>query len=191
VPDGDIFKGLSAGQASVVTDEIERFTKKGILLRSGQELEADIIVTATGFDLCLFGDMSFSVDGRPVDFSETVTFHGMMFTDVPNMLWIMGYFRASWTLRVDMLSDFVCRLLRHMDEKGAKRVVPRLRAEDADMEIGPWMDEDNFNPNYLQRSMHLLPRAGDKPEWRHTQDYWSERRVIPSIDLEDEALEYA
>jgi cation diffusion facilitator CzcD-associated flavoprotein CzcO len=191
VPDGDIFQGLASGQASVVTDEIERFTKKGIQLASGQELEADIIVTATGFNLCLFGDIAFTVDGEPVDWAETVTYHGMMFTGVPNMLWIMGYFRASWTLRADLLSDFVCRLLKHMDEKGVSRVTPRLRAEDAEMPIGPWMDPDNFNPNYLMRSLHLMPRAGDKPEWQHTQDYWLERKLIPAIDLDDEAFEYA
>ena len=191
VPDGDIFQGLASGQASVVTDEIERFTKKGIQLASGQELEADIIVTATGFNLCLFGDIAFTVDGEPVDWAEAVTYHGMMFTGVPNMLWIMGYFRASWTLRADLLSDFVCRLLKHMDEKGVSRVTPRLRGEDAEMTIGPWMDPDNFNPNYLMRSLHLMPRAGDKPEWQHTQDYWLERKLIPAIDLDDEAFEYA
>jgi cation diffusion facilitator CzcD-associated flavoprotein CzcO len=190
VPDGDIFQGIASGKASVVTDEIERFTKKGILLRSGEELEADIIVTATGFNLSVLGDIDFAVDGKPVDFSKTVTYRGMMFTGVPNMLWIFGYFRASWTLRVDLLGDFVCRLLKHMDEIGAKRVVPVLRPEDEDMPILPWMDEDNFNPNYLMRSMHLLPKRGDKPEWQHTQDYWHEKDEIPAIDLDGAEFEY-
>lgn len=190
VPDGDIFQGIASGQASIVTDEIERFTKKGILLKSGKVLEADIIISATGFNLCVLGDIDFEVDGKPVDFSETVTYHGMMFTGVPNMLWIFGYFRASWTLRVDLLGDFVCRLLNHMDAKGAKRVTPRLRREDAEMPILSWMDPENFNPNYLMRSMHLLPRRGDKLEWQHTQDYWSEKTMIPAIDLDDEAFLY-
>ncbi len=190
VPDGDIFQGIASGKASVVTDEIVRFTKKGVLLASGEELEADIIVTATGFDLCIFGDIEFEIDGAPLDLADTVTYHGMMFTGVPNLLWVFGYFRASWTLRADLLSDFVCRLLKHMDAKGVSRVTPRLREEDADMPLLPWMDEDNFNPNYLMRSMHLLPKRGNKPEWQHTQDYWTERETIPAIDLDDEAFEY-
>ena len=173
-----------------MTDEIVRFTKQGLLLESGQELEADIIVTATGFNLSVLGDIEFVVDGKPVDFADTVTYHGMMFTGVPNMLWIFGYFRASWTLRVDLLGDFVCRLLKHMDARGAKRVTPVLRREDADMPIMSWMDPENFNPNYLMRSMHLLPKRGDKPEWQHTQDYWLEKDLLPEIDLEDEAFRY-
>jgi cation diffusion facilitator CzcD-associated flavoprotein CzcO len=190
VPDGDVFKGIASGKASVVTDEIDRFTKKGILLKSGEELEADIIVTATGFNLSILGDIDFAVDGRPVDFAKTVTYRGMMFTGVPNMLWIFGYFRASWTLRVDLLGDFVCRLLNHMDEIGAKKVEVALRPEDADMPLLPWMDADNFNPNYLMRSMHLLPKRGDKPEWQHTQDYWTERTAIPAIDLDGPEFRY-
>lgn len=190
VPDGDIFQGIASGRASVVTDEIDCFTKKGILLKSGDFLEADIIVTATGFDLCVLGDIEFEIDGRPLDLSETVTYQGMMFTDVPNMLWIFGYFRASWTLRVDLLGDFVCRLLQHMDAKGARSVRPRLSAEEASMPRLPWMDEDNFNPNYLMRSQHLMPRRLDKPEWQHTQDYWTERETIPAIDLDDDVFDY-
>ena len=190
VPDGDIFQGIAAGQASIVTDHIERFTKTGILLKSGEELEADIIVTATGFNLSVLGGIQFTVDDRVVDFANTVTYRGMMFTGVPNMLWIFGYFRASWTLRVDLLGDFVCRLLQHMDAKGARRVVPKLRPEDEDMPLLPWIDEENFNPNYLKRSMHLLPKRGDKPEWQHTQDYWAEREMIPAIDLDDAEFDY-
>ncbi|HJO25387.1 MAG: NAD(P)/FAD-dependent oxidoreductase [Myxococcota bacterium] len=190
VPDGDVFKGIASGKASVVTDEIARFTKKGILLESGDELEADIIVTATGFNLSVLGDIEFVIDGKPLDFSKTVTYRGMMFTGVPNMLWIFGYFRASWTLRVDLLGDFVCRLLGHMDEIGAKRVDVALRPEDAAMPLLSWMDPENFNPNYLMRSMHLLPKRGDKPEWQHTQDYWKERHEIPAIDLEGPEFRY-
>jgi len=190
VPDGDVFQGIASGKASVVTDRIERFTKKGILLQSGEELEADIIITATGFDLSVLGDIDFRIDGRPLDFAKTVTYRGMMFTGVPNMLWIFGYFRASWTLRVDLLGDFVCRLLRHMDEIGAKRVEVVLRPEDADMPLSSWIDPENFNPNYLMRSMHLLPKRGDKPEWQHTQNYWVEKDEIPAIDLDGPEFEY-
>jgi cation diffusion facilitator CzcD-associated flavoprotein CzcO len=190
VPDGDIFRGIASGKASVATDEIDRFTEKGILLKSGQVLEADIIVTATGFNLSVLGDIDFSIDGKPVDFSKTVTYRGMMFTGVPNLLWVFGYFRASWTLRVDLLGDFVCRLLHHMDKNGKEKVTPRLRREDEDMPLLSWMDPENFNPGYLMRSMHLLPKRGDKPEWQHTQDYWLERIQIPEIDLDDAAFDY-
>lgn len=191
VPDGDIFKGIASGKASVVTDQIDRFTERGIRLQSGEELEADIIITATGFNLSVLGDIAFSVDGKPVDFAQTVTYRGMMFTGVPNMLWIFGYFRASWTLRVDLLGDFVCRLLNHMEEKGLSRVVPVLREEDRDMELLSWIDPDNFNPGYLMRSMHLLPKRGNKHEWQHTQDYWVEKDEIPAIDLEAEEFDYS
>jgi len=190
VPDGDIFQGIASGKASIVTDEIDRFTEKGILLKSGEELVADIIITATGFNMSVLGDIDFTIDGKPVDFAKTVTYRGMMFTGVPNLLWIFGYFRASWTLRVDLLGDFVCRLLAHMDEKGAKKVTPVLRPEDADMPLLSWMDPENFNPGYLMRSMDLLPKRGDKPEWQHTQDYWAEKKDIPAIDLDGAEFEY-
>ena len=191
VPDGDMFKGIAEGKASVVTDEIERFTETGILLKSSTLLEADIIVTATGFNLCVLGDIAFSVDDRPLAFSDTVTYRGMMFTGVPNMAWVFGYFRASWTLRADLVADFVCRLLNHMKARGARRVVPALRPEDRDMRLLPWIDPDNFNPGYMMRGMHLLPRRGDKPEWAHTQDYWAEKDAFPAIDLDDSAFVYA
>jgi cation diffusion facilitator CzcD-associated flavoprotein CzcO len=191
VPDGDIFQGINAGKASVVTDEIDRFTERGILLKSGKELEADIIITATGFNLSVLGDICFEVDGKPLDFADTVTYRGMVFTGIPNMLWIFGYFRASWTLRVDLLADFVCRLLAHMEKKGAKRVEVKLRPEDEGMELLPWMDTENFNPGYLLRSMHLLPKRGTKPEWQHTQDYWHEKDWIPAIDLDGPEFVYA
>jgi cation diffusion facilitator CzcD-associated flavoprotein CzcO len=190
VPDGDLFAGICAGQASVATGEIERFTPEGIKLTSGETLEADLIVAATGFNLSPLGDIAFRIDGKPLDFGETVTWRGMMFTGVPNMVWVFGYFRASWTLRADLVADFVCRLLAHMEASGVTSVVPALRPEDADMTLGPWIDPDNMNSGYLQRGMHLLPRAGSKPEWRHSQDYWTERTVFPTIDLGDSALVY-
>ncbi len=191
VPDGDMFEEIASGKASVVTDEIERFTEKGILLGSGRELEADIIVTATGFNLCVLGDIEFTIDGQPLLFSDTVTYRGMMFTGVPNLAWVFGYFRASWTLRVDLVGDFVCRLLKHMQARGVDRVTPALRPQDADMSLLPWIDPEDFNPGYMMRGMNLLPRRGDKPEWSHTQDYWREKDEFPAIDLEDGALLYA
>jgi cation diffusion facilitator CzcD-associated flavoprotein CzcO len=190
VPDADLFQAIKGGKASVVTDEIERFTKEGILLKSGKTLDADIIVTATGFNLNVLGDIAFEIDGAPLDFAETVTYRGMMFTGVPNMAWVFGYFRASWTLRTDLVADFVCRLLAHMKSKGARKVVPALRLQDSNMPLSSWIDPENFNPGYLMRDMHLLPKRGDKPEWQHSQDYWAEKDEFPAIDLDDSAFVY-
>ena len=189
-PEGDVFKAAAEGKVSVVTDTLETFTQKGVRLTSGEEIEADIIMAATGFRLSVMGDIPFAVDGNPVDWHETINYRGMMFTGVPNLLWVFGYFRASWTLRVDMLGDFVCKLLKHMDEQGVDRVEVALRDEDEDMAILPWIEEENFNPNYLMRDIDKLPVRGDKPEWRHNQDYWSERIQIPDTDLEGEEFLY-
>jgi len=190
VPDADLFRSIKDGKASVVTDEIERFTETGLLLKSGTVLEADIIVTATGFNLSVLGDIAFAVDGAPLDFANTVTYRGMMFTGVPNMAWVFGYFRASWTLRTDLVAAFVCRLLTHMKQKGAGKVSVALRPEDHNMPLLSWIDPENFNPGYLMRDMHLLPKRGDKLEWQHTQDYWAEKDEIPAIDLDDAAFVY-
>jgi cation diffusion facilitator CzcD-associated flavoprotein CzcO len=190
VPDGDLFTGISAGLATMVTDEIDHLDEGGVVLASGDRIDADVIITATGFNLSVLGDIAFSVDGVPLDLASTVTYRGAMFTGVPNMIWVFGYFRASWTLRADLLAAFVCRLLDHMDELGAHRVTPRLRPEDSDMAVGPWIDPSDFNPGYLRRSMHLMPKSGDKPEWRHSQDYWSERDLFPEADLDDGCLRY-
>jgi len=191
VPDGDMFKAIAEGRVEVVTDAIERFTAQGIRVKSGRELAADLVVTATGFNLCALGDIAFEIDGRPLEFARSVTYRGMMFTGVPNLAWVFGYFRASWTLRTDLVCDFVCRLLNHMKAKGARRVVPVLRPEDRDMAILPWVDENDFNPGYMMRSQHLLPRRGAKREWAHSQDYWAEKDEIPAIDLDDPAFAYA
>lgn len=190
VPDGDIFAGIRSGKASIVTDEIECFNKQGIKLKSGEQLDADIIISATGFNLSVLGGVQFSVDQQAVKFSEKVGYRGLMFTDVPNMAWVMGYFRASWTLRVDLIGDFICRLLKHMDDKQVKQVTMTLREEDKDMELLPWIDTEEFNPGYMMRSMHLLPKRGNKPEWQHTQDYWSEKELLPKVDLDDELFVY-
>jgi len=190
VSDADLFQAFKSGKASVVTDEIDRFTECGILLKSGKTLNADVIVTATGFNLNVLGDVAFAVDGKQVDFAQTVTYRGMMFTGVPNMVWVFGYFRASWTLRTDLVADFVCRLLVHMKKRGAKKVVTALRPQDKDMPLLSWIDPENFNPGYLMRDMHLLPKRGVKPEWQHSQDYWAEKDEFPAIDLDDAAFVY-
>ena len=161
MPDADLFKGIASGKASVVTDEIERFTETGLQLKSGKALEADIIVTATGFHLNVLGDIAFTIDDKPLVFSDTVTYRGMMFTGVPNMVWVFGYFRASWTLRADLVADFVCRLLKHMDAKGAQRMTPALRPEDKDMPLLPWIDTGE-----LQSGIHHARHAPAAEAWR-------------------------
>ena len=189
-PEGDIFRAAVDGKLTVVTDEIDTFTETGVRTKDGTEIEADIIVAATGFNLLMMGGIPFYVDGKQVDWHDTVNYRGMMFTGVPNLVWVMGYFRASWTLRVDMVGDFVCNLLKHMDAKGAKRVDVALRDEDRDMTLGDWIENDNFNPTYLMRGLKDLPKRGDKPEWRHNQDYWAERDQIPATDLEGSEFLY-
>jgi cation diffusion facilitator CzcD-associated flavoprotein CzcO len=191
IPDGDLYASVASGKASVVTDEIERITPTGILLKSGEELPADVIVTATGFDLSVMGDVQFNVDDKPVNFADTVTWRGMMFTGIPNMTWVFGYFRASWTLRVDLQADFMCRLFNHMDEKHLARVEPKLRGHEEGMERLPWIGQDNFNPGYLNRSMHLMPKRIEGGLWEHPQHYWAEKEEIPAIDLDGDALVYS
>jgi len=190
VPDGDLFAAISAGKVTVVTDEIESFTPSGIELKSGTRLSADVVVSATGFNLSMLGDIAFVVDGAPVDFADSVTYRGMMFTGVPNMLWVFGYFRASWTLRADLACGFTIRLLDHMRELGASKVTPMLRAVDADMALLEWVDPEDFNPGYFVRAKHLMPQRGTKPEWQHNQNYWIERDILPNADLDDGCLVY-
>jgi cation diffusion facilitator CzcD-associated flavoprotein CzcO len=191
IPDGDLFQGIKSGKASVVTDEIERFVADGIRLKSGKVLDADIIVTATGFHMSVMGDIDFAIDGKKLDWAQTVTYRGMMFTGVPNLAWVFGYFRGSWTLRSDLIGDFVCKLMNHMKAKGVRQVTPQLRAEDHNMPLLPFIDGENFNPGYLKRALHLLPKRGDKPEWMHNQDYWAEKDEIPRTNLDDAAFGYS
>ena len=190
VPDGDLFTGIASGKASVVTDQIETFNETGVLTASGEQLDADIIITATGFNLCMFGDIQFSVDNTPVDFSDTVTWRGMLLSDVPNMCWVFGYLRTSWTMRADLISEFVCRLLKHMDDNGMDAVTPTLSEADKNIEMQPWVDPENFNAGYLMRGMHLLPKQGKELPWRHTQDYYFDRDDIPAANLDDTSLCY-
>jgi cation diffusion facilitator CzcD-associated flavoprotein CzcO len=190
VPDGDLFRVIRSGKGSVVTDEIETFTENGVLLKSGEELAADIIVTATGFNLSVLGDIRFSIDGAPMNFADTWTWRGIMYSGVPNMAWVFGYLRTSWTMRADLIAEFVCRLLRHMDAKGASVVTPELRPEDQDMPARPFIDPEDFNAGYLMRSLHLLPRQGDREPWMYMQNYYAEKDDLPVCDLEDGALVY-
>jgi cation diffusion facilitator CzcD-associated flavoprotein CzcO len=189
-PEGDVFKAVSSGKASVVTDEIETFTEKGVLTKSGEEIEADIVVSATGFNWLMMGGIPFYVDGRKIDWHETVTYRGMMFTGVPNMLWVLGYFRIAWTLRVEMLAPFVCRLLNHMTKIGARRVEVALRDEDKDMQLLDWIESEEFNPNYMMRALGIMPRRGSNPMWSHSQDFWAEYDKIPNTDLDGEEFLY-
>lgn len=190
VPDADLFKGIADGHASVVTDEIDRFVENGILLKSGEVLEADLIVASTGFNMNIMGDIAFTIDGKPLDWHQTVTYRGTMFTGVPNLAWVFGYFRASWTLRSELVAAFVCRMLNHMKATGAKSIEVGLRDQDKGMQIMDWMDEEDFNPHYLERAVPLLPRRGDKHEWQHTQNYWREKDEFPAIDLNGEEFIY-
>jgi cation diffusion facilitator CzcD-associated flavoprotein CzcO len=159
-------------------------------LASGELLEADVVVTATGFNMNVLADIDFSVDNEPVDFASTVTYRGIMFTGVPNLAYVFGYFRSSWTLRADLISDFVCRLLNHMGSNGATMVTPHLRDEDSTMKMSPWVDPENFNPGYLTRSLHLLPAQGDREPWRLLHEYSVEKEILPTADLDDGALAF-
>jgi cation diffusion facilitator CzcD-associated flavoprotein CzcO len=190
VPDGDLFEGIKSGKVSVVTDHIDRFTDKGVLTKSGELLEADIIITATGFDISIMGGIEFDVDGEAVDFAKTYTYRGFMNSGVPNMSYMFGYLRASWTMRVDMVCDVVCRLLNHMDEQGASSVTPLPLESEKDMGMHPWIAEDEFNPGYLKRSLHLMPKQGDHAPWTYIADYYVERDILPKLDLDEPQLCY-
>ena len=191
VPDGDLFAAVREGKASIVTDTIEEFTETGIRVGSGEEIPADIVVTATGFNLSVLGDVAFTVDGEPVDFRDRVTWRGLMISGVPNMAYVFGYFRHSWTLRVDLVADLVCRLLETMAAKGATMVVPTLRPEDEGMQLRPWSDPENFNPGYVLRSQHVLFKQGDHEPWTNHMEHEQEQVVLPKADLDDGSLVYS
>jgi monooxygenase len=190
VPDGDLFAALREGKASIVTDTIESFTEHGIKVSSGAEIPADIVVSATGFTMSVLGDVVFTVDAEAVDFAEHVTWRGIMINGVPNMAYVFGYFRHSWTLRVDLVTDLVARMLAHMQDIGATMVVPTLRTQDADMQLRPWSDPDNFNPGYVMRSQHILFKQGDREPWTHMHEHEQEREMLPKADLDDGTLVY-
>ncbi|MGI9346348.1 MAG: flavin-containing monooxygenase, partial [Gammaproteobacteria bacterium] len=191
VPDGDLFKAIASGQASVVTDGIERFVEQGIQLQSGSILEADIIITATGFNVLPLGGMQFSVDGKAIDLHNHVTYRGILFSDIPNMSQMFGYFRTSWTMRVDLVADFICNLLKHMDSLGTGSVTPVLTPEEQAMERLPWVEEEVFNSGYIKRSMHLFAHQLAQAPWKFNYDYYTERDELPAVDLDETALVYA
>ena len=187
VPDGDLFKAINAGKASVVTDHIDTFTETGILLKSGEELEADIIITATGLNMIVMGNITFTVDNQVVNFPETYTYKGMMYSDVPNLVSTFGYINASWTLRSDLTAEYVCRLLNHMDENTVRQCTPTLRESDTDMPTRLWID--NFSSNYMQRALHLFPKQGDREPWINPQSYPHDRKMIHHGAIEDDVLQ--
>ena len=166
VPDGDLFEAISAGRASVVTDRIESFTERGLQLASGEELEADLIVTATGLNLLAFGGMQLAVDGQDVELSETISYKGMMLSGVPNLAMAFGYTNASWTLKCDLTCAYVCRLLNHMNEHGYRQCMPLN--DDPSIATQPFID---FSSSYVQRSIDQFPRQGSRPPWRLYQNY--------------------
>jgi cation diffusion facilitator CzcD-associated flavoprotein CzcO len=188
VPNADLFEAIKDGSAEVVTDEIDTITAHGIKLKSGAELEADIIVTATGLKLAVLADVPFSVDGEQVEFPTRYTYKGMMFSGVPNMVSTFGYINASWTLRADLTSEWVCRLLQQMQASGADCVVPSLREEDSGMQELPWIAD--FPAGYMQRVMHLFPKQGSGP-WRNTQDFSLDKKIIRKAPVADSALVFS
>jgi len=189
VPNSDLFTAISSGRASVVTDLIDTFTPTGIRLQSGDELDADIIVTATGLQLVTLGEMDFVVDGQPVDFSKTWTYKGFAYSDVPNLASSFGYINASWTLRADLICEYVCRLLNHMDETGTVQCTPRLRASDADMPQRDWIE--NFTSGYMQRVMHKFPKQGDREPWINPQNYRRDKKMFKKSPVADGVMRFA
>lgn len=188
IPNADLFRAIRSGKASVVTGEIDRFTEQGLRLASGERLEADIIVTATGLELVVLADVAVDVDGAPVRLSDTFSYKGLMFSDVPNLVQTFGYINASWTLRADLTAHFVCRLLNHMSANGTTTVTPRLRPEDRNMPARPWIDD--FSAGYMRRAMDRFPKQGDRDPWRNTQDYLLEKKLIGEAPLDDGVLQF-
>ncbi|GAX54584.1 flavin-containing monooxygenase [Streptomyces olivochromogenes] len=185
VPDADLFKALKKGAASVVTDRIATFTETGIRLESGRELDADIIVTATGLNVQLFGGMALSVDGEPVDFADKVAFKGMMLSGVPNFAFAIGYTNSSWTLKVGLLCEHFTRLLGHMDATGADICRPEL--PDPAMPTRPLLD---FGAGYVKRSLHVMPRQGLAYPWLMSMNYHSDVKLLRGGPVEDDNLQF-
>ena len=189
VPDGDFFERMRAGKITMVTDTIDEFVENGIRVSSGEVLEADLIVTATGFNMSTFGDIPFEVDGEPVDFTSRVTWRGVMISGIPNMAYAFGYFRSSWTLRIDIINDLVGRIFDRMTEHAARMVVPTLRPADEGMELRPWIESENVSAGYMMRALDTLFRQGDRDPWKHLYEYSHERDAFPTVDIED-GLDY-
>ena len=180
VPDSDLFEVLADGSASIVTDGIESFTETGLKLTSGAELEADLIVTATGLNVLLFGGIDVMVDGEPVDFSERIAYKGMMICGVPNLALALGYTNASWTLKCDLTAKYICRLLNHMDEQGYAVATPL--PPDPSVPTEPFID---FNSGYVLRSIHTLPKQGATSPWRLHQNYFRDVQLLKRGPIDD------
>jgi cation diffusion facilitator CzcD-associated flavoprotein CzcO len=189
VPNGDFFKSMREGKASVVTDHIASFTETGIQLASGEHLDADIIVTATGLELVTLGEMDFFVDGNQVDFAKTWTYKGFAYSDIPNLASTFGYINASWTLRSDLTAEYVCRLLNHMRKKGVVQCTPRLREQDRNMKERPWID--GFSSGYMQRMMHRMPRQGDHEPWINPQNYRRDKKMFKHSPIDDGVMQFS
>jgi monooxygenase len=184
VPDGDLFRTLRRGTASIVTDRIARFTGKGIALASGEHLDADVVVTATGLNLLPMGGMSLAVDGEPVDLATTVSYKGMMISGVPNLTMVIGYTNASWTLKADLVSRYVCRLIAHLDEQGYASATPVAPPEGAHE---PFLD---LVSGYVQRSLAALPRQGSRTPWKLHQNYLRDVQLMRRGPLDDEGMTF-
>ena len=185
VPDADLFRAMREGGVSIVTDQIERFTEDGLLLKSGERLDADIIVTATGLVLRLFSGVELVVDGARVELPKTLVYKGMMFSDIPNLAFAVGYTNASWTLKCDLTAGYVCRLVNHMDRHGYVMCTPRLN--DPDVGEQPVID---FNSGYVLRALHTLPRQGLKTPWRLHQNYVKDLSMMRYGRVEDGTMEF-
>ncbi len=187
IPNADLYKAIKRGDVVVRTEHIDSCINEGVRLQSSEVLPADIIVTATGLQLIVLSGVEFFVDGVAVDVPNTFSYKGMMLSSVPNMVQTFGYINASWTLRADLNSEYVCRLLNHMDAIGATQVTPTLRDEDSSMEARPWID--GFPAGYMLRSMHLFPRQGEGP-WRNTQDFEADKKIVRESPITDTALKF-
>ena len=186
IPDADLFEAINQGKASIVTDQIETFTENGIRLKSGKELEADIIVTATGLVMEAFGGIEMNVDGRRVDPANVLAYKGVMMSGVPNFASVFGYINASWTLKADLICNYVCRLLNYMDRKGVRQVTPNPRDERA---VAPFVQ--NFNPGYINRALASWPKQGANKPWRVNQNYFKDTVALKWSRIDDGGLEFS
>ena len=186
VPDSDLFQSIRSGKSSVVTDRILRFTPKGLLLESGKELEADIIVTATGLKLQLFGGMQVAVDGVSQNIAQHMSYKGMMYDDIPNLASAFGYTNASWTLKCDLTCEYVCRVLNYMDAHGYAAATPRKR--DPEVQEAPWLD---FSSGYIQRALTILPKQGTKKPWKLHQNYALDMMSLRYSRIDDGTMEFS
>ncbi|MGB1631057.1 MAG: flavin-containing monooxygenase [Acidimicrobiales bacterium] len=189
VPDADLFGAMREGRAEIVNGTVDSFTASGVRLDSGEHLDADIVVTATGLELVTIGEMDFDVDGERVDFSKRWSYKGFGYSDLPNLVSTFGYINASWTLRADLVSAYACRILNHMAASGTTIATPTLRPSDADMPPRPWVD--GFSAGYMTRMMPLLPKQGDRAPWINTQDYKADRELLGDVPVDDGVMIFA